>query len=151
MLAGLPAPPHSQAMSHIDPTRDTFNLFKSLDRTQPVEMLNLLRLRDRAAYPDGREATGLEAYQAYGRESGPVFRRVGGQIIWRGQPQVTLIGPSDERWDMAFIARYPSANAFLEMVTDPHYQQNAVPHRQAGVADSRLVRHAPLPAGDMFG
>lgn len=138
-------------MSHIDPSRDAFNLFKGLDRTQPVEMLNLLRFRKTAAYTDGREATGLEAYQAYGRESAPVFQRVGGKIIWRGQPQVTLIGPADERWDMAFIARYPSANAFLEMVTDPHYQTNAVPHRQAAVADSRLVRHAALPVGDMFG
>lgn len=138
-------------MSHIDPSRDAFNLFKGLDRTQPVEMLNLLRFRETAAYTDGREATGLEAYQAYGRESAPVFQRVGGKIIWRGQPQVTLIGPADERWDMAFIARYPSANAFLEMVTDPHYQTNAVPHRQAAVADSRLLRHAALPVGDMFG
>ncbi|MFN3834794.1 MAG: DUF1330 domain-containing protein [Glycocaulis sp.] len=138
-------------MSHIDPTRDAFNLFKGLDRTQPVEMLNLLRFRETAAYPDGREATGMEAYQAYGRESAPVFQRVGGRIIWRGQPQLTLIGPADERWDMAFIAAYPSANAFLEMVTDPHYQANAVPHRQAAVADSRLVRHAALPVGDMFG
>lgn len=138
-------------MSHIDPSRDAFNLFKGLDRTQPVEMLNLLRFRETAAYPDGREATGLEAYQAYGRESAPVFQRVGGKIIWRGQPQVTLIGPADERWDMAFIASYPSANAFLEMVTDAHYQTNAVPHRQAAVADSRLIRHAALPVGEMFG
>lgn len=138
-------------MSHIDPTRDAFNLFKGLDRNQPVEMLNLLRFRETAAYPDGRKVSGTDAYKAYGRESAPVFQRVGGKIIWRGEPQVTLIGPADEIWDMAFIARYPSANAFLEMVTDPHYQQNAVPHRQAAVADSRLVRHAALPAGDMFG
>lgn len=138
-------------MTHIDPTRDAFTLFKGLDRTQPVEMLNLLRFREIAAYPDGRKVSGEDAYKAYGRESAPVFSRVGGKIIWRGQPQVTLIGPADERWDMAFIARYPSANAFLEMVTDPHYQQNAVPHRQAAVADSRLVRHAALLVGDMFG
>ena len=96
-------------------------------------------------------SAGEDAYKAYGRESAPVFQRVGGRIIWRGAPQVTLIGPADERWDMGFIARYPSANAFLEMVTDPHYQKNAVPHRQAAVADSRLVRHAALPVGDMFG
>jgi len=138
-------------MTHIDPTRDAFTLFKGLDRTQPVEMLNLLRFREIAAYSDGRKVSGEDAYRAYGHESAPVFSRVGGKIIWRGQPQVTLIGPADERWDMAFIARYPSANAFLEMVTDPHYQQIAVPHRQAAVADSRLVRHTALPVGDMFG
>lgn len=138
-------------MSHIDPTRDAFNLFKGLDRSHPVEMLNLLTFREIAAYPDGRKVSGTDAYAAYGRESAPVFQRVGGKIIWRGHPQLTLIGPADEHWDMAFIAAYPSANAFLEMVTDPHYQQNAVPHRQAAVADSRLIRHAALPVGDMFG
>lgn len=150
-LAGSRLPPHSPAMTHIDPTRDAFELFKGLDRDQPIEMLNLIRLRDQAAYPDGRQATGLDAYKAYGRESGPVFARVGGKIIWRGKPQLTLIGPSEEAWHLAFIAAYPGAGAFLEMVTDPHYQTKAVPHRQAGVADSRLIRHAPLPVGDMFG
>lgn len=138
-------------MSHIDPTRDAFNLFKGLDRTQPAQMLNLLRFREIAAYADDRKISGEEAYAAYGRESASVFQRVGGKIIWRGLPLLTLIGPADERWDMAFIAAYPSANAFLEMVTDPHYQTNAVPHRQAAVADSRLIRHAALPVGDMFG
>jgi uncharacterized protein (DUF1330 family) len=94
--------------------------------------------------------SGLEAYRAYGRDSGPVFRRVGGRVIWAGDPQTVLIGPSDERWDIAFIAQYPTSGAFLEMVTDPAYRK-AVKHRQAAVADSRLIRHAPLRAGEGFG
>lgn len=44
-------------------------------------------------------------------QSGPVFRRVGGEIIWRGNPEDMLIGPNDEYWDLIFIARYPSAGA----------------------------------------
>lgn len=138
-------------MSHIDPERATFEAFKDLPRDQPVEMLNLIRLRERAAYPDGREATGLEAYKNYGKHSGPIFTRVGGTIIWRGRPQLMLIGPESERWDLSFIARYPSAAAFLEMVTDAVYQSEAVPHRQAAVADSRLLRHEPLEGGRTFG
>jgi hypothetical protein len=35
--------------------------------------------------------------------------------------------------------RYPTAGAFLEMVTDPGYQA-AVRHRRAAVLDSRLIR-----------
>ncbi|TGY88861.1 DUF1330 domain-containing protein [Marinicauda algicola] len=138
-------------MSHIDPERAAFEAFKALPRDEPVEMLNLIRLREKAAYPDGREASGLDAYRNYGTHSGPIFTRVGGRIVWRGRPQLMLIGPQDERWDLAFIARYPSAGAFLEMVTDAVYQSEAVPHRQAAVEDSRLIRHAPLPAGDSFG
>ena len=138
-------------MTHVDPERAAFDAFKALDREQPVEMLNLIRLRQRADYPDGREATGAEAYAAYGARSAPIFARVGGSIVWRGAPQLTLIGPGDERWDIVFVARYPSAGAFLAMVTDPDYQRDAVPHRRAAVADSRLIRHAPLPPGARFG
>ena len=94
-------------------------------------------------------ATGAEAYAAYGQESAPVFRRVGGEILWRGRPDVMLIGPADKQWDLVFIARYPTAAAFLEMVTDPAYRE-AVKHRQAAVLDSRLLRTAELPLGGDF-
>ena len=66
---------------YIDPTRETFAAFRENDRDGPIHMLNLVRLRERAAYPDGREATGAEAYAAYGRESEPVFTRLGGRIV----------------------------------------------------------------------
>jgi uncharacterized protein (DUF1330 family) len=113
-------------------------------------MLNLVRLRLAAAYPDGRAATGSEAYAAYGRESGPVFRRLGGRIVWSGRPEFMLIGPQAEAWDIAFIAEYPSPDAFVAMVRDPVYRE-AVKHRQAAVADSRLVRMKPLQSGAGFG
>ncbi len=135
--------------NHIDPERDQFDAFKKLPRDKPIMMLNLLRFREKAAYEDGRDATGAEAYAAYGKESGPVFRRVGGEIIWRGNPEVTVIGPTDEHWDMIFVARYPTASAFLEMVTDPDYRV-AVKHRQAAVADSRLIRTTESDRGDRF-
>jgi uncharacterized protein (DUF1330 family) len=134
---------------HIDPERKQFEVFKSLPRDEPVMMLNLLRFRERANYADGRDVTGAEAYAAYGRDSAPVFQRVGGEIIWRGKPEVTLIGPQEEQWDLVFIARYPSASAFLEMVTDPVYRE-AVKHRQAAVLDSRLVRTTEAAAGQGF-
>ncbi len=135
---------------HIDPTRPQFDAFKALPRETPINMLNLVRLRERADYPDGREATGAEAYAAYGRESGPVFAKVGGSILWRGVFEAVLIGPEDERWDHVFIAHYPSAAAFLAMVTDPAYRE-AVKHRQAAVADSRLIRLSDAEAGKGFG
>ena len=96
-----------------------------------------------------REATGHEAYAAYGRESGPVFSKLGGTILWRGTFENTLVGPDDERWDYAFIARYPNAGAFLAMVTDPVYRE-AVKHRQAAVEDSRLIRMGELDGGAGF-
>ncbi|MEM1104563.1 MAG: DUF1330 domain-containing protein [Pseudomonadota bacterium] len=136
-------------MSSVDPTRAQFDAFKSLPRDTPIHMLNLVRLRQKALYTDGTEASGAEAYAAYGRETAPVLMRVGAHIAWRGRPEALLIGPDEERWDIAFIAYYPNAGAFLEMVTDPDYQKS-VRHRQAAVVDSRLIRMAPLDAGADF-
>lgn len=135
---------------YIDPTRETFAAFRENDRDGPIHMLNLVRLRERAAYPDGREATGAEAYAAYGRESEPVFARLGGRIVWQGRFELLLIGPGEEHWDHCFIAEYPSVAAFVEMIRDPVYRE-AVKHRQAAVKDSRLIRTAPLATGGRFG
>ncbi len=108
---------------HVDPTRERFAAFKDLPRSGPIHMLNLVRFREAAAYPDGRKVTGAEASAAYGRDSGPVFRRLGGRIVWRGRFDFTLIGPADERWDEVFIAEYPSADAFIAMLRDPVYRE----------------------------
>lgn len=128
----------------VDPTRAAFDLFKSLPRDEPIWMLNQVRYRPLALYPaDHPDAklgrTGEEAYQEYGRTSDPIFSRLGGKIVWRGKMQAMLTGPESEVWDTIFIANYPSAGAFLAMVTDADYRE-AVKHRQAAVLTSRLVR-----------
>ena len=138
----------------VDPSRENFEIFKALDRTSPVLMLNKLKFYDIAKYEAGHllentPMTGAEAYANYGVDSGPIFSRVGGSIIWRGEFEATVIGPTDEHWDQVFIARYPSAAAFLEMVTDPVYQK-AVKHRQAAILTSRLQRFGELALGDTF-
>jgi len=137
-------------MTHIDPTKEAFAAFRANDRPGPIHMLNLVRLRSRAAYPDGREVTGAEAYAAYGRESHPVFSRLGGRIVWRGSFELMLIGPVEEKWDECFIAEYPSVAAFVAMIRDPAYRE-AVKHRQAAVLDSRLIRLEPAKTGTGFG
>ncbi len=133
----------------VDPTRQQFDTFKNLPRDTPIMMLNLIRLRDEAQYPDGRDASGAQAYKIYGKESDRIFTRVGGEIIWRGEPECIVIGPLEEAWDIAFIARYPDAGAFLAMITDADYKQVVV-HRQAAVLDSRLIRLGDALEGSGF-
>ncbi|MEO0329845.1 MAG: DUF1330 domain-containing protein [Pseudomonadota bacterium] len=135
---------------YVNPEREIFGQFQALDRRGPIHMLNLVRVYDQVTYDDGSQASGLEAYASYGKQSGPVFSRVGGKIIWSGDFELNLIGPQEERWDIAFIAEYPSANAFVEMVKDPIYQQ-AVRHRTLAVKDSRLVRMGPKTVSSEFG
>ena len=140
---------------YIDPDRVQFEAFKALDRDTPIEMLNLVAFNDLANYPgdhllarDG--LTGAQAYANYGKETAPILKRVGGEIIWRATFEGTLIGPENEAWDAMFIARYPDAAAFLSMVTDPAYQK-AVVHRQAAVRTSRLIRTKGGATGAAFG
>jgi uncharacterized protein (DUF1330 family) len=140
----------------VDPTRANFDAFKALPRNTPINMLNLIRYRERALYPAGhayehRGLSGAQAYAEYGRTSEPIFSRVGGKTIWRGKFEAMVTGPAgeSEQWDLGFIAFYPSAGAFLAMITDVDYKQ-AVVHRQAAVLTSRLVRFAPLALGTGF-
>ena len=140
---------------YVDPTPELFAAFKALDRETPILMLNMLRFRDQAAYPDGhaqtgKDLSGADAYQLYGKESGPVFAKVGGEIVWRGDYQTMVIGPQEEYWDTVFIARYPNAHAFLQMIADPDYKI-AVVNRQAAVATSRLIRFGETTGGIGFG
>ena len=140
---------------HIDPERAQFDAFKALPRDTVIHMLNLVRFKDKAIYADGhvlagQDLTGAEAYRNYGADSGPVFQRVGGRIVWRAAMETMLIGPDNERWDAVFIAEYPTSAAFMDMVTDPAYRQ-AVKHRQAAVETSRLIRCAPVSSQDGTG
>jgi len=136
--------------SYIDPDRQRLGQFKALPRDEKIHMLNLVCLNDTAQYADGTLVTGREAYGAYSRESGAVFARFGGQIIWSGAFEMMLIGPADVSWDICFIAQYPNAEAFISMIRDADYQK-AVKHRQVAVKDSRLIRLSPQEVGDGFG
>lgn len=140
---------------YIDPSRANFDAFKALPRDEPIHMLNLLLYRELAEYPEGHPNagqgwTGRRAYEEYGRTSGPIFRRVGGSIVWRGAFQTMVTGPDDQRWDDGFVAQYPSSAAFFEMIKDPEYQK-AVVNRTAALIDSRLVRFRPGVGGEGFG
>ena len=143
-------------LNHVNPTREQFKAIFGLPLDQPVEMLNLLRFKPLAQYapgdPEHREQpaiSGAEAYARYSAAATPIFERVGGSQLWIGRPELLMIGPAAETWELAFIARYPTAQAFVDMLRDPDYNR-ATRHRTAAVADSRLIRCAALPAGRTF-
>ncbi|GIX20238.1 DUF1330 domain-containing protein [Erythrobacter cryptus] len=141
--------------AYIDPGAANFAAFKALPRDTPIHMLNLLAYRALADYPEGHEHagkgwSGRRAYEEYGRTSAPIFQRVGGRIVWRGRFETMVTGPEGKRWDDGFIAFYPNAAAFFAMIKDPDYQK-AVINRSAALLDSRLIRFAPLEAGEGFG
>ena len=142
--------------TYIDPSPSNFKAFKDLPRDEPIHMLNLLRYRDLAEYPEGHEHhgngwTGRRAYEEYGKTSGPIFADVGGTVVWRGSFQTMVTGPEpdDKVWHDGFVAQYPDAGAFFAMIKDPDYQL-AVVNRTAALVDSRLMRFKPGETGGGF-
>jgi uncharacterized protein (DUF1330 family) len=127
--------------NHIHPDRATLAALTGLADDEPVVMLNLLRFREQASYPEGSAhapCSGREAYARYGVEAVKHVAAVGGKPIWMGEAQLTIIGPSDEPWDDVLLVEYPSRKAFLTMASNPDYLACSV-HRTAALADSRLI------------
>ena len=110
----------------------------------PVLMLNLLRFKPMA---DGIDegVTGAEAYARYSTATEPFLRAVGGRLLNAAAPQQTVIGPPESEWDLILLVEYPSRAKFIEMATNPEYLKIHA-HREAALADSRLIACADLTA-----
>jgi uncharacterized protein (DUF1330 family) len=106
----------------------------------PIVMVNLLRFRDRAQYPDGRDAdvTGRTAYQRYGVVVAGMALAMGGRILFVGRPRALVIGTVDDAWEEVAVVEYPSRRAFLQMIDSPEYQAANV-HREAGLSGQILI------------
>lgn len=137
-------------MTHyVNPDRENFEAFKALPRDVPIQLLNLVRYRDLAAYPQGHPQaetgwSGQRAFAEYFARLVPVIDKLGGGMVWEGRFEGVITGPAEFEWDRVFVMGFPSANAFLAMVTDPYYKAEVVPHRTAAVLDSRLVRYGAV-------
>lgn len=70
----------------IDPDREQLSrVLKQVPQNTPIVMVNLLRFRARAVYPDGHGAepcSGAEAYHRYARVAVEKIREVGGKPVW---------------------------------------------------------------------
>lgn len=112
------------------------------DLDEPVVMLNLLRYRETAGEGAGVDGlTGREAYEVYGKAFAKLHPRFGGEPVWMGRAQNSIIG--DETWDVVILVRYPARRQFIDMTRDPDYLAIA-PIRVAALADSRLVEMSQL-------
>jgi uncharacterized protein (DUF1330 family) len=129
-------------MSQSGPEKTALDAMATGDPDEPVWMLNLLRYREQAASGFGVDGlSGEAAYRVYGKKFAQLNPRFGGQPIWMGEAQHTLIG--DESWDVIIVVHYPTRKQFVEMINDPDYQAIA-PIRAAALADSRLIESSQL-------
>lgn len=103
----------------------------------PLALVNRFKLRDRAAYADGREATGLEAMLAYAAGSVPALEKVGGRFLVSSAVVAPLFGTEDDS-DLVVVGWYPDRGALLRLLRDPEYRA-AFEHRRAAVASEWVV------------
>jgi len=103
-------------------------------KDQPIYMVNLLKFKDKATYPDKRETdlTGEEAYAIYGQEVRKHLEKVGAKPIFSGKVSRLMLGEVEDLWDVVAIATYPNRKAMLDMLSDPEYIKSAQ-HRVAGL------------------
>ena len=130
--------------TYIDPSRENFQAFKDLPRDTPIQMLNLIKLRDMAEYPEGhpnhgKGLSGAEAYAIYKAGFQELVAESGAAMIWHPAMECVVTGPAGE-WDEIFVMGYPNSGAFMAMVKNEDYARDVLPHRTAAVADSRLIR-----------
>ena len=103
-------------------------------KDRPIYMVNLLKFKDKATYPDKRETnlTGEEAYAIYGQEVRKHLEKVGAKPIFSGKVSRLMLGEVEDLWDVVAIAMYPNRKAMLDMISDPEYIKSAQ-HRVAGL------------------
>ena len=106
----------------------------AVDDGGPICMVNLLKFKERAEYEDGRETnlSGAEAYQIYGAATGPLIKKLGGEIVFTSVLKGMVVGEVEELWDVMAIAKYPTLQSFIDMVSSTEYL-SAYHHRIAGL------------------
>ena len=111
----------------------------------PMVMVNLLKFKETADYPEGSgfgPCSGAEAYMRYGAAVVGCLAAVGGKPIYAGPVTGIILGEVGELWDMVALAEYPSPAAMMEMVALPEYKAIEI-HRTAGLAGQLNIRTRP--------
>lgn len=129
---------------YVDPTYEQGAALFTQELPGPVVMLNLLRFREVADYathphlaPE-TDISGRQAFDLYYRHTQPYLQALGGSVIFLGDAEPFLVGPTEETWDVAMLVRHASLDAFLGMSNDPDCMEGGG-HRTAALEDARLL------------
>jgi uncharacterized protein (DUF1330 family) len=132
----------------IDPTADQVRALRDHGRDGPIVMLNLLKFRDKAAYPADSGEPAMSGAEAYGRYQTAFTETVGdisqAEILYDGPAEQVFIGMAgtpETDWDKVLLVRYPSRQHFLGMMADGTYRE-ALRHRYAGLERTVLLQCA---------
>ena len=103
----------------------------------PFYMVNLIKYRDQAVYPDGRETdlTGREANALYSPTE--FLEAIGARPVFVGAVTGTTLGAAGT-WDEVAIVEYPCPLALFAMSAHPEFQARSI-HKEAGLEKSIVM------------
>ncbi|TAL15785.1 MAG: DUF1330 domain-containing protein [Frankiales bacterium] len=96
----------------VDPRGADLKRYLAEDPGGPVVMLNLLRFT-----ADG----GRERYLEYVEHFRATAAPHGAEVLYVGDGSTPLVAEEGQAWDAVLLVRYPSRQAFSDMVRDPVY------------------------------
>ncbi|MEM7569720.1 MAG: DUF1330 domain-containing protein [Pseudomonadota bacterium] len=142
----MPQPNLSNMDASIDPTADQVRAMRDADQSAPVVMLNLLKFREKALYPDEMNMPSCSGIEAYARYQKAFVETVGdvsqAQLLYDGpceQVFIGMAGTAQTDWDKVLIVRYPERRHFLAMMANSEYRE-ALVHRYAGLERTVLIQ-----------
>lgn len=124
----------------VDPRGRDLKTFLADDPGGPVVMLNLLRFR--------RDEDGRASYAAYLAHFRAHAEPRGAEILYLGDGDTALVAEDGQAWDAVLLVRYPSRQAFSDMVADPGYQEGTHLRTNAlteAVLQATVPWEAPAP------
>ena len=96
----------------VDPRGADLKRYLAEDPGGPVVMLNLLRFK-----ADGGRERYLEYVEHFTLTAAPH----GAEVVYVGDGSTALVAEPGQAWDAVLLVRYPSRQAFSDMVRDPEY------------------------------
>jgi uncharacterized protein (DUF1330 family) len=100
---------------------------------EPIVMVNLVKV----------DPAGQADFEQYVAKVFPMIERWGGSLLYAGAVAGILNGEGD--WDQVVLVKYPSRNAFVDMVHSEEY--GAIhPYRERGLERTELYLTDPAEA-----
>jgi len=113
------------------PDLDELNALRNEVGDGPVVLVNLIKFRG----PEG-----MTRFGDYARLTAPLMAAAGTEVVYSGQAGPSLSGMD---WDMVGLVKFPSIDAFIEMIGSPTYQSEAGPIRKEAI--ERTIWLVTLP------
>ena len=140
-LAKLQADDSEKETADMDET--SFHAFLKADDGKPFYMVNLMKYREKAHYPDGLHPnvkTGQQANALYGKAVVKELLKRGSYPVFLSRKLATLYhaGEGTDFFEEVGIVRYRSRRDLLEMATSEKFR-SAEPHKWASMENTVVV------------